>query len=662
MATGKRAFDGDSVAILHDAILHSVPIPVHEANPKLPPKLQQIIGRALKKDRNERYQSALEMRLELEASERADAATESFASSDRGSGDQAKGIRRTRKGWRFLHWLMPSLAVIAVGAGVAWFVLRPVPPPRISEFRQITFDGLPKELFGTDGSRLYLRDFQEAGIRQMAVSSGVSQPIPIAPSEVEWSSISRDGSRLLVGPNFRDDKPEVPISIVQTSGGTARHLANGVSAAWAPDGNSVVYSTADGYVNLVRSDGTGNHRLAHVTAGTSYGLSWSPDGKTIRFFVNARLWEISSDGIGLHEVLDDWSNSRYLCCGQWTPDGKFFVFQGTETKDGDQTFQIFALDERRRLFSRRRTKMVELTTGPIPWTTPIPSKDGTKIFAVGGTNQMGLVRFNSKSKRLEPYLGGISAQFVSFSRDGKSVAFLSVRDFTLWKANRDGSKPVQLCGWPSIYATQPRWSPDGSQLLFTSMLDGQYRAYVISSSGGSPQLLLPDDSGRQDDPDWSPDGRKIVFARNGRNGNRSIIQIFDATSHQLKTLQGSDGFAFPRWSPDARLILAQSDDRRSLKIFNLETTTESVFRINKPTFFPSWSRDGQFIYLEIYEGKPGVFRISLKGGEPEMVVDLKDVQQVIGDGGKWLALDPSDAPLLLRNEGTSDIYALTLEN
>jgi Tol biopolymer transport system component len=231
----------------------------------------------------------------------------------------------------------------------------------------------------------------------------------------------------------------------------------------------------------------------------------------------------------------------------------------------------------------------------------------------------------------------------------------------LWKANGDGSKPVQLCG-PSLPALQPRWSPDGSQILFTSFSKEHESTYVVSSSGGSPQLLLPEDTGTQNDPDWSPDGRKIALARNGHNGHPSIIQIFDVASHKLTTVTGSNGFHFPRWSPDGRLIVAQSDDTLSLKIFNLVTHGKSILPIGKPTSFPVWSRDGRFIYVEIYGDKPAVFRIPTKHGEPELVVDLKNVRQIISDGGRWLELDPTDAPLLLRDGGTTDIYALTLKH
>ena len=76
-----------------------------------------------------------------------------------------------------------------------------------------------------------------------------------------------------------------------------------------------------------------------------------------------------------------------------------------------------------------------------------------------------LSRFDSKSKQFLPFLGGISAQGVVFSNDGKSIAYVSYPEGILWKANRDGSNPLQLTD-PPMEAFLPRWSPDSTQIVF----------------------------------------------------------------------------------------------------------------------------------------------------------------------------------------------------
>ena len=250
---------------------------------------------------------------------------------------------------------------------------------------------------------------------------------------------------------------------------------------------------------------------------------WSPDGSVIGFDRNGEqhegfsappdgsLWEISSDGSNLRPMMPGWHSANGKCCGRWTPDGKFYLFLSSASalSQGDQ---IWALDERRGTFRDPPAEPVQLTSGPISWGQPIPGKDGKTIFSEGRTHRGELCRFDSNTKQLLPYLGGISAQDVSFSKDGQSVAYVTYPDGVLWKANRDGSNPVQLSR-PPIYAMNPRWSPDGMQILFWTTRGS--KIYLVSSEGGIPQRLLPDDTAMEGDPNWSPDGRKVIFGDAG---------------------------------------------------------------------------------------------------------------------------------------------------
>ena len=195
---------------------------------------------------------------------------------------------------------------------------------------------------------------------------------------------------------------------------------------------------------------------------------------------------MSSNGSGLHEVIPGWHGSSANCCGRWTSDGKFFLF----LSDG----QIWALDERRGLLRKPPDEPIQLTQGPLrwgppagrynafeSWPGPIPSKDGRKIFALAFSPRGELSRFDSKTKQFQPFLGGISAQGVVFSKDGKSIAYVSYPEGVLWKANRDGSNPVQLTD-PPMEVLMPRWSPDGKQISFAVYSPGAH-----GDSTSSPQ-------------------------------------------------------------------------------------------------------------------------------------------------------------------------------
>ena len=220
-------------------------------------------------------------------------------------------------------------------------------------------------------------------------------------------------------------------------------------------------------------------------------------------------------------------------------------------------------------------------------------------------------------------------------------------------------------------AVVPRWSPDGSQIAFmTWPVEGLPKAYIVSSAGGSPRLLFPEDKGAEDNPNWSPDGRKIAFSRQpdvrlaqrGYRGNtRGIIFILDVATHQISTLPGSEGFWGPQWSPDGRFLETESDDALSMRVFDFTAQRDWVLQIGTIVGWHDRSRDGRFIYFEsTREGHTGVFRIPVQGGKLEMVVDLKGFRST-GLFGQYFRLDPTDAPLKLRFNGSDDLYALTLE-
>ena len=482
------------------------------------------------------------------------------------------------------RWLLASAAVLVAGLATAiWYLRRPLPQLRVTEYTQITHDGRPKTIAGTDGSRLYFNwNNDPQPTAQVAISGGEIAQMPVA-LQLPWiEDVSPDGSSLLVSSH---EGGKASLWAVQVPAGSLRRLLTDArvhSAAWSPDGKSVVYSMENGDLSVTGSDGTGTRKLAAV--GLTGPLSWSPDGSKIRFSWDNRLWEVSSDGSGLHPLLPGWRPSSSQCCGHWTPDGKFFVFlsRGAHFYYNDHlaASQLWVLDERRGLFRRTPTEPVQLTSGPIRWNSPIPSKDGTKIFAHGVILRGELVRYDAQSSRLQPYLGGISAEFVTFSPDGQFVAYVTFPEGILWRANRDGSHPVQLTDAP-WYPLNPRWSPDGSQILFFQYdWAGHSRSYILPSQGGTPRSLLPEDNEGQSDPNWSPDGHKIVFSTLetlGQTLGVFNLRVLDLASHQITTLPGSEGVWSPRWSPNGRFIAGlYAGPTGRVKIFDFETQRWSV--------------------------------------------------------------------------------------
>ena len=122
---------------------------------------------------------------------------------------------------------------------------------------------------------------------------------------------------------------------------------------------------------------------------------------------------------------------------------------------------------------------------------PVPSMDGKRLFAIGSQRRGELARFNQKTQQFEPYLSGISADGVDFSRDGQWVTYVSYPEGSLWRSKADGSERLQLT-FPPMQVMLPRWSPDQKQIVFMATLHGRrMQNYLVSANGGTPQPLLP---------------------------------------------------------------------------------------------------------------------------------------------------------------------------
>ena len=543
-------------------------------------------------------------------------------------------------------------------AGTIWYLRRPLPPPRITAYTPITSDGRSKSLVGTDGSRLYFTQLSPQTIVQVSVNGGeiAHVPIKVPATNIVPMDVSQDGSKALIGTN----EPGLVLWVAPLLGGSAKSLGGDAEdGVFSPDGLSVIYSTPEGVIFLVRIDRTESRELAHV-GSVANSFSWSPDRKAIRFTEGGLLWEMSSDGSGLHRLLPDWKEAGSQCCGKWTPDGHFYLFDLASPSSGSQ---IWALDERSRPFRTRSSVPIRMTTGPVRWGQVIPSRDGTRIFAEGTTPRGELSRIDTRTGALQPYLGGISAEFASFSPDGKSVAYVLFPDGTLWKADQDGANRVQLAGGPD-YVYNPRWSPDSKQILFSSDAFDQLHSsiHLVSADGGNPQGLLPGDGTAMTDPNWSPDGKQVLFSYGAFASPKGDLRILDRGSGQLTAVPDSSGMFSPRWSPDGRFILALWADysHRGLPVFDFTTKKWSTVRLNGDVSFPSFSRDSQYIYFLRIGRDQGVIRIPVIGGKEERVIDGAD-WHITGSLGYSMTLDPTDAPLVLRDIGSDDIYALTLE-
>ncbi len=550
---------------------------------------------------------------------------------------------------RWLPWFAVTALALAVYFGVRW---KNAVPLRVSNYTQITHDGHAKLVGGTDGSRIYFTQEQPNGIAEVSVSGGAVELIPVSLQSPWVGDVSPDGSTLLLISNDGGLGPADTLWSLRVLGGTLRRLAHAVTAAWSPEGERIVYATANGDICVVRADGSGAQRIASP-GGYIKSLAWSPNGSLIRYSKEGILWEMSSNGANLHQLLPGWGRTPTQWYGRWAQDGRFYFLA-----DG----QIWNLVERHGFGRNQPVTPVQLTFGPTVWDQPVLNPNGKAIFASGRTNRGELVRFEQRSGLLQPFLGGISAEFVSFSRDSKFVAYVTYPEGVLWRANSDGSHPQQLTE-PPVYPKSLCWSPDGEQILFVDRsAQGTDAIYAIPADGSAkPQRILPEDRMAETDPSWSPDGRKIAFStsRNVGATSNSDLRILDLATGNVSVVPASDGLLVPRWSPDGLSIAAMTLDTMSMRVFSVASGRWKMLNTGGVAF-PEWSRDSRFLYYVKWTDNPAVMRIRAADGRRESVTDLKGARYT-GFYSLWMGLDPADAPMLLRDAGSDDIYALTLE-
>jgi len=254
----------------------------------------------------------------------------------------------------------------------------------------------------------------------------------------------------------------------------------------------------------------------------------------------------------------------------------------------------------------------------------------------------------------------------NFSRDGKWVTYVAYPEATLWRSKVDGSERMQLT-FPPLFAVQPRWSPDGSRIAFVGRQPNKpFSVYTISADGGSPERPVPGDRDTCD-PTWSPDGESLLFGRFPSDEPPGVgpmgLEIVDLRTHAITKVPGSEELWSPRWSRDGRRILALTRGAHRPMLFDSKTQKWTELAKMGGVGWEEWARQGDYIYFLGFPraGQPGgVFRVRISDHKLEQVVCLKDFRQP-PNWGEWTGLAPDDSPLLVRDAGTQDIYALDWE-
>ena len=591
MATGKRAFEGESRVDVLSAILRDEPQPVASHNPKVPAPLRWIIERCLGKEPKDRYAATEDLARDL--------ATVRDRLSEATTSGPALAAEPPHWGPRRIAAAAAlPLATLLLGLAAGWFALRP-PLPSTPRFQRVTFRpaNIFRARFAPDGQTIVygaMVDGRPVEIFTTRLGSRGSRPLGITTAHV-WS-VSSSGE-LAVSMGW--DSKIGTLARASLGGGAPREILENVSYAdWAPDGQNLA---------VVRSTG-GKHRLEFPIGTPLVELKGIP----VDLRVSPKGDLVAIAGGGSIAVIDRSGKRRDLAKGEqsslWSPDRKGIWFARSRTG----TTEIFSvtLDGRERfiaslpgdmgLFDLSRDGRLLVEIGGDRWDvagrlagdeadrdlswfdTTIPadvSADGkTLLFsekeAAGWENLAVYVRRPGATSPVR--LG--EGQARSLSPDGKWALSLSNppdRHLVLIPTGPGESRSLPAEGLAGFVLTRlggggSNWLPDGKRIVFTSSTPGHGRQlFVQDVDGGKPRAITPEGvQMRMSGSSVSPDGRFVIGVA---AGIYSLYSIDGGTPRPIAGLAGEE--APLRWSADGLSLYVSQPDKAMTKIWLLDPAT-----------------------------------------------------------------------------------------
>jgi Tol biopolymer transport system component len=605
LLSGNQPFKCDSDAATYNAILNLTPTPVGNSQPDLPDELQRIIGQALEKGPEQRFQTAADLKTALK-----------MLKHDSGSGAtrSASGAiapplgHAKRQGWI-------TKAAIAAGAAslllVALYWLRPVAnqapvaAPRAANFTQLTRKP-GQEIYPSlspDGKLLVYAD-AEAGnwdiyLQRVSGATPINLTKDSAANDTQ-PTFSPDGEQIA----FRSDRDGGGIFIMGATGENVRRLiGQGHNPAWSPDGQEIAYSKG----SFARPSERGNYpsplQVLTVATGETRQVTdldavqpnWSPHGERIAYWgiLQGGQRDIFTVGSQGGEPVAVTSDAALDWNPVWSPDGRYLYF--ASDRGGSMNLWRVAIDEA----SGRLLGALEPVTTPATYSGYISfSRDGRHLVYAQVGNQINIqqVGFDTVKGRIEATPAWITqgsriATDADFSPDGEQVVFGSTgeRQEDLFIVRRDGTGLRQITN-DAYKDRAPRWSPDGQQIVFFSDRSGRYEFWMINPDGnGLKQFSNTSGPGAQT-PVWSPDGLQVLG--NLQTGPPLLLDARQPWSQQVpQTLPAAGvppGLMMHSWSADGRKLAGYSNG-----IYCYAFDSHMYERLTEYGEMPVWLKDNR---------------------------------------------------------------------
>ncbi len=581
MVTGFVPFRGESIGVVAEAILNRTPVAPVRLNPGIPPRLEEIIHKALEKDRKLRYQNATDMQTDLRRLARDSSRIQSDTSPSRQGQQETEELQPTKSKARKAYYYAAAAAfVLAIAAAVFYRRSSPDLVATGKEWEQLTFfrdsavypalspDGRMLAFVRGDNSVLPLGDnnslFSLGEIYVKLLPAGEPVQLTHDPTKGKLSpSFSPDNSRIAYGVLMPFETWEVPV----LGGEPSLLLPNASSLTWIEGGKRLLFSELKEGVHMVvvtTDEGRGNSRDVYVPNGErsmAHHSYLSPDGRWVLVVEMGSRGEILPcrivpfDGTN-HIKLVGPPNGTCLA-GAWSPDGKWIYLTARTDDlhiwrqrfpDGDPEQLTFGPTSQEGIAMAPDGKSLITSVGSQDLTVWLHDKDGdhqissegntsSPAFSSDGRNlyflkSNGQMRGNElwikelNSGKVEKVLPDYPILGYSVSRDGKELAF-AMKDQSghtnLWIAPTSRrSSPVRISS--AAVEDSPFFLPNG-ELIFRAIEGGSNFLYRMKTDGTGRRKITP--ARIVDVNSVSPDGRWVVAgAQNSGEEAPRLIEAF----------------------------------------------------------------------------------------------------------------------------------------
>jgi serine/threonine protein kinase/Tol biopolymer transport system component len=646
MLTGTMAFHGDTVTDTLAAIMKEDPdwsrLPAATPMP-----IRALLHRCFQKDARQRLRDIGDARISLE--EVLSGASDAHPTTPSVAG----GGRR-----RALPWVVASAATVAALV-LSFTLIATVNAPTRSGplvWKQLTFSTDHKAgPIVTDGTRLY---FQSRGPVEMSANGGPTAPLRASMAGMKMFDISPNGSELLAWKkDVNDETFRGSLWSVPVIEGYPRRLGDQIArgAKWSPDGRSMAYTDVNS-VYVADADGR-NKRKIWDAPGAVSSLCFSPDSRGVRVTVaendkGRKIWELKLDGSSPHRMNLDWPENAGQFDGQWSPDGKHFIFLSSQSGQVNR-YDVYEVIRPPWFAFWKKPTAVPLTQGQIDVLSATPSRVNAGLFMIGQVPQGEMHVYDPAQKRFVPFLSGLAAAEFVISPDKNWMVYVDYPQHHLWRSRLDGSERFQLT---DIYSVMPRWSPDSKKIAFSDWNN----IYLVSADGGIPEKLIPNPH-REVWPAWPPDGKSIAF-NDYPEPDRSIeIKVLDLATRKISIMPGSEGLYMPTWSPDGKYMVADGQNPPHLMLYSAQAGTWKTLATPDGDYEWVWSKDSNFLYVKMSGAGPeqpfGIYRLTVPDGAWSQITRFDRLSVGNAIQGAFPSVTTDGQPAVMIDTSIDQIYS-----